>query len=68
MRRSIPFVAVAVGAALTLTACSGADDPADEPTAEDTATEEAPAGGSLTIWVDETRQAAVEQAAAAYEE
>lgn len=72
MRRSIPFVAVALGAALTLTACGGdteepgATTPAPEPTASET--EEPMAGGELTIWVDETRQAAVEAAAAAWEE
>ena len=71
MRRSIPLVAVARGAALTLSACGGGDaeEPeAAEPTAEET-TEEEPAGdgGTLTIWVDETRQAAVEAAAADFE-
>lgn len=70
MRRSIPLVAVALSAALTLTACSGSaeEEPEVEPTTEET--EEAPAesGGSLTIWVDETRQAAVEAAAAQFEE
>lgn len=67
MRRSIPFVAVALGAALTLTACAGdaePEEPADEPTTES----QDSAGGDLTIWVDETRQAAVEEAAATYEE
>ena len=71
MRRSIPFVAVALGAALTLTACGGNDpEPeAPEPTTEETASEEPMAdGGSLTIWVDETRQAAVEAAATSFEE
>lgn len=69
MRRSIPFVAVVMGAALTLTACGGGDDEPEEttePSAEETT--EAPEGGSLTIWVDETRQGAVEAAAAAFEE
>ncbi|KGM11815.1 sugar ABC transporter substrate-binding protein [Cellulomonas carbonis] len=68
MRRSIPLVAVALGAALTLTACGGGDteEPeASEPTAEETTETD---GGSLTIWVDETRQAAVEAAATAFEE
>src|SRR5690606_567485 len=67
MRRSIPLMAVALSAALTLTACSTdaePEEPAEEPMAEET---EAPAGGDLTVWVDETRQAAVESAAAAYE-
>lgn len=72
MRRSIPFVAVALGAALTLSACGGGDaeEPeAAEPTAEETTEEEAPEseGGTLTVWVDETRQAAVEAAAADFE-
>ncbi len=70
MRRSIPFVAVAMGAALVLSACGGGDDePTEttEPSAEETS--EAPAAsGSLTVWVDETRQSAVEAAAAAFEE
>lgn len=67
MRRSIPLVAVALGAALTLTACSGAaEEPETEPTAEET--QAAGEGGSLTIWVDETRQAAVESAATAFED
>jgi arabinogalactan oligomer/maltooligosaccharide transport system substrate-binding protein len=69
MRRSIPFVAIALGAALTLTACGGGDDEPEEntePSAEQT--EEPLAGGTLTIWVDETRQPAVEAAAAAFEE
>ncbi|NCT90170.1 extracellular solute-binding protein [Cellulomonas sp. APG4] len=67
MRRSIPFVAVALGAALTLTACAGDAEPEEpaEPTTEESA--EPAAGGDLTIWVDETRQAAVEEAAATYE-
>jgi arabinogalactan oligomer/maltooligosaccharide transport system substrate-binding protein len=69
MRRSIPFVAIALGAALTLTACGGGDDEPEEntqPSAEQS--EEPLAGGTLTIWVDETRQPAVEAAAAAFEE
>lgn len=69
MRRSIPLVAVALSAALTLTACGGGDDEPGttaEPSADETSA--APAGGELTIWVDETRQPAVEAAAAAFEE
>lgn len=69
MRRSIPFVAVVMGAALTLTACGGGSDTPEEstePSAQETT--QAPAGGNLTIWVDETRQAAVEAAAAKFEE
>jgi arabinogalactan oligomer/maltooligosaccharide transport system substrate-binding protein len=67
MRRSISLVAVGLAAALTLTACGG--DTTDEPEETTDAGEqtEEPAGGTLTIWVDETRQAAVESAAAAFE-
>lgn len=64
MRRSITAL-VATGLALTLAACSGGTTPAEQtstgvasPTGD---------GGTLTIWVDETRQAAVETAAAAFE-
>lgn len=68
MRRSIPLAALALSAALTLTACGGGTpEPAEEPTEGET-TEAPVAGGDLTIWVDETRQAAVEEAATAYEE
>ena len=75
MRRSIPFVAVSLAAALTLAACSGEAEPevTEEPTetATETATEEPTeeptAAGTLTVWVDETRQAGVEAAAAAFE-
>src|SRR5665648_1256851 len=65
MRRSIPLVAVALGAALTLTACGGTANPEDTAGTGETTT--AAAGGTLTIWVDETRQPAVEAAAAAFE-
>ncbi|MBX9243277.1 extracellular solute-binding protein [Actinotalea ferrariae] len=68
MRRSIPLVAAALGAALTLTACSGGGDPAENEEPAPQETEAADDGGSLTIWVDETRQAAVEAAAADFEE
>ena len=75
MRRSA-FVAVTAAAALTLTACGSADS-AEEP-AEDTGAqveetdagadgEEAADGGSLTIWVDDTRQQAVADAAQSFE-
>ncbi|HEY0187010.1 MAG TPA: extracellular solute-binding protein [Cellulomonas sp.] len=60
MRRSIPAVAVLAGLALTLTACSSGDDTSSD----DTTTAAAGDGSTLTIWVDETRQAAVEAAAA----
>jgi arabinogalactan oligomer / maltooligosaccharide transport system substrate-binding protein len=74
MRRSIPLVAVALGAALTLTACGGGDadtgtgtepEPTNDATEEPT---EEPSGGSLVVWVDETRQEAVETAAQTFEE
>ncbi|KAE8763031.1 sugar ABC transporter substrate-binding protein [Georgenia thermotolerans] len=67
MRRSITLVA-AVGATLALAACSGGstDDSSASPAAEETSA--AADGGSLTIWVDETRQPAVEAAAAKFEE
>jgi len=59
MRRSITLVAV-LGTSLALAACSGATTSAKETTA-------APKGGTLTIWVDETRNAAVKSAATAFE-
>lgn len=65
MRRSIPVVAATLGLALTLAACSGSSNDAD---AEDTATTAASDGGSLTVWVDETRQDAVAEAAKAFED
>ncbi|NMR19292.1 extracellular solute-binding protein [Cellulomonas fimi] len=62
MRRSITLAA-ALGLSLTLAACSGgAETPAEEET-----TSAAADGGTLTVWVDETRQAAVEAAAADFE-
>ena len=63
MRRSIPLVAAALGVALTLSACGGATEEPEVVTPE---TEE-PTGGQLTIWVDETRQPAVDAAAASFE-
>ncbi len=68
MRRSIPLVAAALGAALTLTACGGGSEPEAENTESAAEETEAAADGGLTIWVDETRQAAVEAAAASFEE
>lgn len=66
MRRSITLTAVALSAALALTACGGdTEEPAEGEAPEETT---APDGGTLTIWVDETRQAAVESAAAAFED
>lgn len=76
MRKSIITAAVA-SAALLLTACGGGDGGStDEPTTaeptteetSETATEEPAAEGSITVWVDETRQAAVEAAATSFTE
>lgn len=58
MRRSIPLVAAGLGLTLTLAACSGSTD-----STASSAPSTPAAGGSLTIWVDETRQAAVQAAA-----
>ncbi|MCK6209412.1 extracellular solute-binding protein [Georgenia sp. EYE_87] len=69
MRRSITLAA-AVGMTMALAACGG-ESPEADTTAEPAAGETSAAagdGGTLTIWVDETRQAAVEAAAAAFEE
>lgn len=67
MRRSITLTAVALSAALTLAACGG--DDAEEPAESEAPESSAPAAdaGNITVWVDETRQAAVEAAAADYE-
>ncbi|MPV37946.1 sugar ABC transporter substrate-binding protein [Georgenia subflava] len=74
MRRSITLAA-AVGVTMALAACSGgstdgetAAGSTDETGAAEEETSAAGAGGALTIWVDETRQAAVEEAATAFEE
>lgn len=70
MRRSIPILAMALGATLTLTACGGGDTPEEEapaPEAEES-TPPAEAEGSLVIWADETRSEVVEQIAASYTE
>ncbi|NLF06311.1 MAG: extracellular solute-binding protein, partial [Actinomycetales bacterium] len=75
MRRSISL-AGAAALALTLAACGSSTTPSDptttpEATESETATEEpseAPeSAGSLVIWVDETRQAAVQAAASTFE-
>ena len=70
MRRSI-LLASALATTLALTACGSGEGTAggsgDEP-ADDAASATAQASGSLTVWVDETREAAVEQAAAAFED
>ncbi|GAA1738538.1 extracellular solute-binding protein [Isoptericola hypogeus] len=69
MRRSI-LLATALASTLALTACGSGDtggNATEEPTGE--ASSAAPeATGSLTVWVDETREAAVQAAAEAYEE
>ncbi|QTE28459.1 sugar ABC transporter substrate-binding protein [Pengzhenrongella sicca] len=65
MRRSITFAAV-LGTSLALAACSGSTSGSDD--ASDGAATEAADGGTLTIWVDETRKPAVEAAAASFEE
>ncbi|WP_413452771.1 extracellular solute-binding protein [Georgenia phoenicis] len=69
MRRSIVITA-AVALTLGLAACGGeAEEPEAEGTTEATEETEEPAaeGGSLTIWVDDTREAAVAAAAEAFE-
>jgi len=70
MRRSIVITAAAV-LTLGLAACGGdAEETPDADTTTDAATADTGAtgdGGSLTIWVDDTRQAAVEAAAEAFE-
>ena len=63
MRRGIPAVAVTLGLALTLTACGGSSDD----NSGDAASATPGSGDSLVVWVDETRQAAVEVAAEAFE-
>ncbi|GIG39938.1 sugar ABC transporter substrate-binding protein [Cellulomonas phragmiteti] len=66
MRRGIPAAAMTLGLALALTACGGtSDDTSGGATADPTS---GGSGGSLVVWVDETRQAAVEKAAAAFED
>ncbi|MBE7701913.1 extracellular solute-binding protein [Oerskovia sp. Sa1BUA8] len=60
MRRSI-LLAAALGTTLTLTACSGGGSGADPTTGSEDTT------GALTVWVDETRKAAVTDAAEAFE-
>lgn len=67
MRRSISLVAVGLAAALTLTACGGDTTEEPEETTDAAEQTEEPAGGTITVWVDETRQPAVESAAAAFE-
>lgn len=66
MRRSIPALAATMGLALVLTACSSSGSGDD--TTDDASTAAAGDGGSLTIWVDETRMDAVQSAATAFED
>ena len=74
MRRSIVITAAAA-LTLGLAACGDADNGEDTPAPADTATEAAEAeetepagdGGALTIWVDDTREAAVRAAAESFE-
>ncbi|MDO8148953.1 maltose ABC transporter substrate-binding protein [Isoptericola sp. b515] len=67
MRRSI-LIASALVTTLALSACGSSEDAGDttEGTEESTA-EATEATGSLTVWVDETRETAVESAAEAFE-
>lgn len=71
MRRSIA-IAAAAGLTLTLAACGDSGETTEAPPggATDDATENAAegSGGSLTVWVDDTRGPAVEAAAQAFEE
>ncbi|MBD8077483.1 sugar ABC transporter substrate-binding protein [Cellulosimicrobium arenosum] len=67
MRRSI-LLAAALTTTLALGACSSGgsgDETTDEPSGESSSTA---SGGSLTIWVDETRQDAVTDAAQSFED
>jgi Maltose-binding periplasmic proteins/domains len=72
MRRSISLAGAAV-IAMTLAACSSGSTteptttPETSPGEASSTTEEPQAGGSLVIWVDETREAAVRAAASAFE-
>lgn len=68
MRRSIVITA-AVALTLGLAACGNESEEPEESTPEATEETEEPAaeGGSLTVWVDDTREAAVAAAAEAFE-
>lgn len=67
MRRSI-LLAAALTSTLALAACGGGSEPAGDETTEPAEETSAPAAsGSLTVWVDETREPAVEAAAANFE-
>ncbi|MFD6178709.1 MULTISPECIES: sugar ABC transporter substrate-binding protein [unclassified Isoptericola] len=65
MRRSI-LLASALATTLALAAC-GSGEPAAESTGDAGASAKPSASGTLTVWVDETREAAVTTAAEAYE-
>ncbi|GAB3101620.1 sugar ABC transporter substrate-binding protein [Isoptericola nanjingensis] len=65
MRRSI-LLASALATTLALTAC-GSGEPSGDSSADADASAKPSASGSLTVWVDETREAAVTTAAEAYE-
>lgn len=67
MRRSIPVLATTVGLALTLAACSSSGS-GDATTDDASPAASSGSDAGLTIWVDETREAAVQQAATAFEE
>lgn len=70
--RKTAIALVAGAAAIALAGCSNggttSDDTEMSAAEEPAATEEATGGGDLLIWVDETRQAAVTEAAAAFTE
>jgi len=65
MRRSI-LLASALATTLALAAC-GSGEPSGGSSADATASAKPSASGTLTVWVDETREAAVTTAAEAYE-
>ena len=67
MRRSI-LLAGALVTSLTLAACGSSDDSTDSDASGDATTAAAGGAGSLTIWVDDTREAAVAAAAESFTE
>lgn len=67
MRRSL-LLAAAVTSTLALAACGGGNGTGGEEPEETGEASSPAASGSLTVWVDETRQAAVESAAQAFED
>lgn len=71
MRRSI-LLAGALATSLALAGCGSSDSPStetdtDTPTSTDSASAPEGDGGTLTIWVDDTRKGAVAAAATAFE-